>query len=169
MLLDTVASTPAWFEYLKPILEILIPIIATAVGTFLTILFKKALDHFKEKHGVEVDERMQERIRETILDGIALAEQHGLKAVKLKEDAPDSAKKLKIATNYIYNSLKSQGYGEVPEGQIEEWVEILLARVTEYPEVWEKEALKKADRRIASLGLPRGGAQFFLNGKKPAA
>lgn len=172
MFLDTAAVQDGamWFEYLKPILDILVPIVASGVGLFLTYLFKRGLDFLREKHGFEVDSKVQQRIQQTILDGIALAEQQAIKSLKQGQDAPDGAKKLKIAVDYIYESLKEQGYGEIPEEKIEQWVELLLAQVTDYtasPEITDA-AVKDRLATANSLYLPMSGSQFFLNGKNTA-
>jgi len=156
-----------WFEYLKPFLEVLVPILASGIGVAITYLLKRALDFFKEKHGFELAEQDQKRIQQSLLDGIALAEQQTIKALKQGADAPDSAKKLKIAVDYVYDSLKEQGYGEVPAEKIEQWIEILLTQITQYESSGKDgDPIKDKLATVNSLYLGMAhGNQFFLNGK----
>jgi hypothetical protein len=159
-----VATTPEWFEYLKPLLEAVVPVVASALGIFLTLMFKRLLDQWQKKTGVELDEKHQEKIRQSILGGIALAEQETLRKLKLKEDAPDSAKKLQISVQYVKETLKEMGYSKVSESQIKQWVEMLLAQTSGPAVVSAEDPESAAIARISSIPLPPAGTQFFLNG-----
>jgi len=165
MFLDTVAATPEWFEFLKPALTAIVSVVGPALAIFITYLVKRLIDRLEKKTGLEIDVVTQGRIRQKILDGIALGEQTALKALKLKEDPPDGAKKMEIAVAFVKSSLGDMGYSNIPEGKIEEWVEIILAQLfKETPGVDPSEAELKVVTRLSSIPISNGATSFFLNG-----
>jgi len=159
-----------WFEYVKPILEVLIPIASLALAAFITKLLPGIIKIFADKTKMQVSAREQEWIQNALVGGIALAEQKGLSAVKQKKEIPDSVKKMQIAVNYFKAQAKEMGYDKIPEDRIEDWVEIVLAQLTKY-KTSETDLLATDSskyRVVASLDLPYSGEQFFMNGKNSA-
>lgn len=165
MFLDAVVTSPEWFEYLKPVLTAVVSVLAPALAIFLTYLAKRLIDRWEKKTGLEIDAVQQGRIRQKILEGVALGEQTALKALKMKEDPPDGAKKLAIAVGYVKNSLGEMGYSNIPEDKIKDWVEILLAQMfKESPGLDSSEAEIKAITRLSNIPAPEGHSAFYLNG-----
>lgn len=165
MLLTT--EIPVWIEYVKPFVEVLIYVAAPVVAAVVLKLVSDGIRIWQARTGYEMDKNLQDRIRQVVLDGISLAEQRALYAAKLGSGAPGGAKKLYEAVDYSYRKLKDMGIGEIPKDKIEEWVELLLAQVTNYETPTDSTGSSKY-RLLSSLSLPKEGTQFFVNGTTPS-
>ena len=98
-------------EYLKIMLDNLLPVVVMIVAGVLTVLGRQLVKVIEAKFQIQIDSEMESRLLGLIKSGISSAEEYAHK--KLKVDSPTSSEeKLQKAIEYVKKEAKKAGMDE---------------------------------------------------------
>ncbi|MEW6587265.1 MAG: hypothetical protein AB1442_16860 [Nitrospirota bacterium] len=114
-------------EYIKTIIEHVLPIVISIVTPVLVYLLLRGIRYLEAKLVVDVSEGTEVALKEVLLRAIAFAEEQGMKAIK-SGGKMESAKKLDAALEFAVGEIKRMGLAEMTAGELTRLIEAMLNR-----------------------------------------
>ena len=110
----------------KAVIEFMIPIIGDLAAPAIAVIAAYAARRLAKFLSVQESEKLEAFVREKVGDGVAYAEQMGLRFARDRGELPDSAAKLSWALGFVQRELEASGIVDVGAGRIVELIESRL-------------------------------------------
>ncbi len=115
-------------EYLKIMLDNLLPVVVMIVAGVLTVLGRQLVKVIEAKFQIQIDSEMESRLLGLIKSGISSAEEYAHK--KLKVDSPTSSEeKLQKAIEYVKKEAKKAGMDEWVDSHVHSLEAVIEAQL----------------------------------------
>lgn len=123
---DAAKATGGIVDYFKVIGDFLVPTFALILAGVIAALLRSLFKYLKEKHGFDMGQAAEQGLLDAVDRGINYAEEKAVKALKLGDDAPEGAKKLQAALDYVESEVQRLGYDKLARDKLVELIEAKL-------------------------------------------
>lgn len=116
-------------EYLKVVLDVLLPLVAVAAVAILTPALRGLALGLAHKLGVDLDKGQEERLLGIVSSGIHLAEEWAHKRLAAGAEKPAGAEKLERALRYVRDEADRAGLSQWVQARGIDLGQLIEARI----------------------------------------
>jgi len=120
------AATGGATDYFKVVGDAVIPTLAILIAGILAALLRSGIKYLKEKHGFDMGEAAEQGLLGAVDRGISYAEEKAIQALKIGDNAPEGAKKLQSALEYVESEVQRLGYDVLARDKLVALIEAKL-------------------------------------------